>query len=219
MSAKKWLTLREAADVLGVHPATLRAWADAGEIPSFRTPGGHRRFALEDLEAFINRRSGRRGEAALVSVGPLVQRALRRARGQITRRASGAAWYEAFDEKTRERKRQEGRLLFSLALQYVSKPEEREQILARARVLGKTYGEDSVRFGISLSDTLRAIFFFRQALLDTLEAGGDLENGQSPADFRVSRGVEEFIQEIIYATVDAYEHQLRRLAAGAANNT
>ncbi len=213
MGMKKWLTLREAAEVLGVHPATLRAWADAGEVPSFRTPGGHRRFAFEDLEAFIEKRSRKSALPAHVAPGPIMQRALRQVRGQISKSASGAPWYTAFDEQTRERKRREGRLLFSLALQYVSKPEERERILARARELGKTYGEDSVQFGVSLSDTLRAIFFFRQALLDTLEAGGDMENGQSPADFRVSRGVEEFIKEVIYATVDAYEEELRKLIA------
>jgi excisionase family DNA binding protein len=36
----EWLSLKEAAAMLGVHPATLRAWADAGRIPSQRTAGG-----------------------------------------------------------------------------------------------------------------------------------------------------------------------------------
>ncbi len=213
MTTKKWLTLREAAALLGVHPATLRAWADAGAIPSFRTPGGHRRFALEDVEAFLQSRS--QGSTALVATtsSHLVRRALKHTRSQLPHARSGAAWYEAFDEETRRRKRQEGRVLFSLALQYVSKPEERERILARARELGQKYGEDSVRFGISLVDTLRAIFFFRQTLLETLEAGGDFENGQSPADFRITRGVEEFIHEVLYATVEAYERCLRERAA------
>lgn len=213
MTTKKWLTLREAAALLGVHPATLRAWADAGALPSFRTPGGHRRFALEDVEAFLQARS-RGGSSQVPTVpGQLIRRALQHTRRQLPHARSGAAWYEAFDEETRRRKRQEGRLLFSLALQYVSKPEEREGILARARELGHKYGRDSVRFGISLVDTLRAIFFFRQTLLDTLEAGGDFENGQSPANFRVARGVDEFIHEVLYATVEAYEESLRERAA------
>ncbi len=213
MSAKKqrrWLTLKEAAEILGVHPATLRAWADEGAIPSFRTPGGHRRFAVEDVEAFLE--SHIRGKTALVrrESQALVSQALSVARHRLPGARRGAAWYEAFDEATRERKRRQGRLLFSLALQYVSKPEEREHILERARALGKQYGEESVRFGVSLVETLRAIFFFKQALLDTLEANGSVETGLTPANVRVTYGVEEFINEVLYATADAYEAAIRR---------
>jgi excisionase family DNA binding protein len=44
--SKQWLSLNEAAQQLGVHPVTLRRWADDGEIPVMVTPGGHRRFAV-----------------------------------------------------------------------------------------------------------------------------------------------------------------------------
>ena len=47
-----WLTLKQAAHKLGVHPTTLRRWADAGEILVMLTPGGHRRFAMADVERF-----------------------------------------------------------------------------------------------------------------------------------------------------------------------
>src|SRR5436305_1389189 len=40
-----WLTLHEASALVGVSPSTIRRWADAGRIPTQRTPGGHRRFA------------------------------------------------------------------------------------------------------------------------------------------------------------------------------
>lgn len=43
--SSEWVSLRQAADMLGVHPATVRNWADKGDIMSRRTPGGHRRFA------------------------------------------------------------------------------------------------------------------------------------------------------------------------------
>lgn len=42
---EEWLTVREACELLGVSPATLRRWSDNGEITTFTTPGGHRRFA------------------------------------------------------------------------------------------------------------------------------------------------------------------------------
>ncbi len=42
---EKWLTLGEACGLVGVSPATLRRWSDNGDIRTFTTPGGHRRFA------------------------------------------------------------------------------------------------------------------------------------------------------------------------------
>ncbi len=43
----------EVARLLSVAPATVVNWIDAGRIPAYRTPGGHRRVRREDLAAFI----------------------------------------------------------------------------------------------------------------------------------------------------------------------
>lgn len=43
------LTVSEAAARLGVHPDTLRRWTDAGKVPSWTTPAGHRRYRESDL--------------------------------------------------------------------------------------------------------------------------------------------------------------------------
>jgi len=50
-----WLTLGEAARLLGVAQSTMRKWADQGVVPAIRTHGGHRRFRRGDLEAFLVR--------------------------------------------------------------------------------------------------------------------------------------------------------------------
>src|SRR2546426_9679846 len=47
----EWLSLSEAAELLGMHPATVRLWADRNELPSRRTNGGHPRFRRTDIEA------------------------------------------------------------------------------------------------------------------------------------------------------------------------
>lgn len=46
----KLLTISQAADRLGVHVDTLRAWADKGLVPVVKTPTGYRRFEPEDVE-------------------------------------------------------------------------------------------------------------------------------------------------------------------------
>jgi excisionase family DNA binding protein len=47
------LNISEAATYLGVSAASLRKWSDQGLVPVYRTPGGQRRYSLEDLEGFV----------------------------------------------------------------------------------------------------------------------------------------------------------------------
>ena len=44
------LPIGQAANRLGVSVVTLRRWADKGKVQSFRTMGGQRRFATEELD-------------------------------------------------------------------------------------------------------------------------------------------------------------------------
>jgi excisionase family DNA binding protein len=64
-------TSSQAARYLGVSLATIRRWTDAGYVSCYRTPGGQRRFAREQLDAFVTsmRREGRVGQAGADSAG------------------------------------------------------------------------------------------------------------------------------------------------------
>ncbi len=49
----KLLSISQAADLLGVHPNTLRKWADDGFVPHVKFPGsGYRRFEPAAIERF-----------------------------------------------------------------------------------------------------------------------------------------------------------------------
>jgi len=52
------LTVSAAARLLGVSSSSLRAWAAAGRVPHVRTPGGHRRFELDELVRWLSERGG-----------------------------------------------------------------------------------------------------------------------------------------------------------------
>lgn len=41
------MTPGEVAKLFRVDPKTVTRWANAGKIPSMKTPGGHRRFSRE----------------------------------------------------------------------------------------------------------------------------------------------------------------------------
>ena len=50
---KLGLTTSEAARHLGVSLSTIRRWSDMGHLRGYRTPGGQRRFSIEQLDEFI----------------------------------------------------------------------------------------------------------------------------------------------------------------------
>jgi excisionase family DNA binding protein len=47
------LSTSEAAQHLGVSLSTVRRWSDAGYLRGYRTPGGQRRFTVEQLDEFL----------------------------------------------------------------------------------------------------------------------------------------------------------------------
>jgi excisionase family DNA binding protein len=69
--AAEWLTLGQAARYLGVAQSTIRKWSDQGRLSAFYTPGGHRRYRLRDLDAFVAGSAGG-ASAARSRPAPLV---------------------------------------------------------------------------------------------------------------------------------------------------
>jgi excisionase family DNA binding protein len=53
MREKAVFTTFEAAKLCHVSPLSIINWVNAGRIPAFRTPGGHRRIRREDLARFM----------------------------------------------------------------------------------------------------------------------------------------------------------------------
>ena len=53
---KKYLTIKEAAEILGVTPLTLRNWDKAGKLRAYRNPINHYRvYKPEEIELFLRR--------------------------------------------------------------------------------------------------------------------------------------------------------------------
>ena len=67
-SEPQWLTLGEAARYLGVAQSTIRKWSDSGRVRAFYTPGRHRRYQRDDLDAFLESSGPAAGEGPLVLI-------------------------------------------------------------------------------------------------------------------------------------------------------
>src|SRR5437764_13974829 len=75
-----WVGLAEASHMLGVSPATVRRWSDAGRLRVFTTPGGHRRFSRSALERLLPADRSRRPSIGGAGLSPSrIARTYRRA--------------------------------------------------------------------------------------------------------------------------------------------
>lgn len=61
-SSRLGLSPSQAASALGVSLGTIRRWADVGYLESYRTPGGQRRFSVQQIEQFLKELEARRAE-------------------------------------------------------------------------------------------------------------------------------------------------------------
>lgn len=52
---EKFFSTREAANQLGVALSTVQAWVESGVLPAWKTAGGHRRIAIDAIEAMRSR--------------------------------------------------------------------------------------------------------------------------------------------------------------------
>lgn len=123
---------------------------------TFRTPGGHRRFAEEDVRAIVHGRPAK-GDA---EVGALATRRIRR---QLNR-GNEAEWYATVDEAQRERLRPLGQRLMTLVNDFIAKRGRKASLLQQARATGADYGDELASSGLSLSQAMRAFTFFRRQL-------------------------------------------------------
>lgn len=66
----KMLTVHEVADILHVHPNTVRHWCDQGLLKTYPVgPRGDRRFRPDDIDSFLNMWSREnRGEEVVLAV-------------------------------------------------------------------------------------------------------------------------------------------------------
>jgi excisionase family DNA binding protein len=63
----KMLTPREVAELLHVHPNTLKRWSDGGRIVAYRiNPRGDRRYRLQDIDCFLAQFNRHRDSASRV---------------------------------------------------------------------------------------------------------------------------------------------------------
>lgn len=191
------MSLGAVSRALGINDATLRQWADRGRLPVYRTPGGHRRFLREDVEALVRERFSGQTEPAANSDDSETQ-VLRRIRRKLSQTDfSKQTWLESFRAEGRDRMRLFGRRLLSLLLQnrLQGSGRRRGETLSETHMLGHEYGSEMAARGVPLTDSVQAFLFFRQAVVDTVQTD-QLQQ------------VIEISDQVLLGLVDAYSARL-----------
>ncbi|MDE3087783.1 MAG: helix-turn-helix domain-containing protein [Chloroflexota bacterium] len=208
-----WLTLSQASELLGVHPTTLRAWVDARLVHAFLTPGGHRRFQIAELRAFLTRRRSDNEARALIAAP---DQTLQQVRQQMTtENAARQTWYQGMSDAARARHRETGARLLGLLLQFVSRSENAEHFLSEGRALVQAYGREFADANFSVSELAQAFLFFRRMIVN---AACYPEGGTAPSDaegMRLLQRITQFMDELLIATLDAYDQAARRIGVPA----
>jgi excisionase family DNA binding protein len=197
----EWLSLKETAALLGVHPGTVRSWSDKGLLPAYRTRGGHRRFKRGEVELWA---STSRGRDAVDPAG-MMQAALRTIRLKISEgQLAQETWYTKLNDEARAQYRESARTLLQGLMRYLAAGGEDAQ--AEAHAIGHDYASRAQRFGLSVTDAARAFLFFRDALLQAVIEVYQVANvpsGRAWGD--VLRGVNAYTDLILLHLLERYQ--------------
>jgi excisionase family DNA binding protein len=205
-----WMSLGAAAELLGVHPSTVRNWADQGVLPVHRTQGGHRRFLKKEIELWVESQRMNKNEDS----NHMFRNALGYARIQIIEgQIEQESWYHKLDKNARNAYRRSGRTLMQGLMK--SQGEGDETAKKEARAIGSDYGSIGRRYGLSISEGIQAFLFFRNVLLDAAFHVFEQAVIKSPYAWSdMLKKINSFTDYILIALVETYEERDR----GVKNN-
>lgn len=202
----RWLSINQACAMLGVDQSTLRRWSDAGKVPVFRTPGGHRRYAEQDLLSLV-RGNGRRPVRPRVIRQELTARSLSGFEEGFWQGARARRWFRAFSPAKHDELRLLGRRLIDLAVRFAASPEssDRSSLLDEGRQIGEQYGSSSARAGLSSLEAVEAFLYFRSPVVRSVLGMIDEQGLAAKRAARVFVDIGQFMDQVLLAMVSAHE--------------
>jgi excisionase family DNA binding protein len=157
----EWLSLSDAAKLLGVHPSTVRLWSDKGVLPTHRTSGGHRRYRRN--EVLLWAKTAREVRAEPEGVMHMAMKNVRVQIGEANLELEG--WYQKLDENARKQYRESARSLSQGLMTYLASENGDD---SEAHAIGYEYASRARRYGLSEVDATRALLFFRNVLIESV---------------------------------------------------
>ncbi len=199
-ATEKWLTLSQASDLLGVHPATLRQWSDEGKLELFRTPGGHRRFARAAIERLLRIMPVRGAGLPAFVASATVQRTREGVGAEIMQQP----WMADLQPAQREQWRLAGRQLVGFVSQLTNAGAVTPEHHATAKLLGLTYARLLAEAGLGLTEAVLTFLFFRDSLLETVIQLPTTTGLDPEAALAALRRVQLLLNDVLRAMMDSF---------------
>lgn len=199
----EWLTIHEASILVGVSPATLRRWCDAGDVQAFTTPGGHRRFARAAVLGMLP--SASRGHPTMISLGQTAESITRVYRRDARGSVAWPAAIEALAPPAREPFREAGRAIVAALAEYLDAmgSHEAARRLAVAQAAAARQGQLAARHGVTLGDAVELFLRFRTPFLHELGSVARRKGLEATA-----------AMDLLEAATDAFDRLMSALIVG-----
>jgi excisionase family DNA binding protein len=202
MSLEHLLELGEAARILGVHPSTLRRWADEEKVSAVRTLSGRRRFQPEAIEA-VRQEMHQGSPAPLSGVVPAENKEFSH-RHSADLASLGGGWISRLSEEQVMLFRYSGQKLLGLMMQFISRTDGAETFLEEARNVAGDYGFICYKAGLNLAETAEAFLHFRRSILESVLATSGLSGPHDRDGHRLFLRTIDFYDTILVATLERH---------------
>jgi excisionase family DNA binding protein len=197
----EWLSLSNAAKLLGVHPSTVRLWSDKGVLPVHKTQGGHRRYKRAEILLWSETNSKSKEEA--VAPEGMLQEVVKNVRMQISEgRLEAESWYQKLDAEARNQYRLSARSLFQGLMNYVTI--NGEDASTEAYAVGYEYASRARRYNLSYVDAAKAFLFFRDALVESVIKVYSEANVPTKRATEMYIKIHTFTDEILISLLETY---------------
>jgi excisionase family DNA binding protein len=201
---RDWISLSEASRLIGVSPATLRRWSDAGRLRVFTTPGGHRRFSRAALNRLLPADRTRRPSLGGSLTPARISRSYRRAGRDV---APELPWVLTLNDAQRSLFRERGHILATRLLLYLDAQtnETARGHLDEASVTASEYGRVAAEVGLSLSQTVEGFLRFRAPFHHELALAARRRGFNAGETTDLLETAERAIDRLLVATMTGHE--------------
>ncbi len=202
-SKTEWISIREASALIGVSAATLRRWCDAGHVPVFTTPGGHRRFSRDAVLSLLpvewETRSVTAERTTTLRIVSGYRRANRRA-GDLPEPLA------TITPSERAEFRRHGRHIVATLVDALDAPLSDGEIdCARARSAAAACGRIAAETGLTLQETLAVFVRFRAPFLHGLSAACRRRDLDGPTATALLERASNMMDRLLPAVVTGFQ--------------
>ena len=161
----KWISIGEASRIIGVTEVTLRQWSDNGFIKVFITPGGHRRYNIEEVQSFVRSHENKIGSEEIAEII---------SKDKMSHKEIGLNAiksfpnYKNFSPEIIKELGLLGKRTLGMVSDYVKAPDEYEQLLTVADEIGADYGKILKQAELSMPNAVLAFVAHRTPIITNI---------------------------------------------------